>query len=186
MSKKILIGKVNSVFGIKGAVKVISFCQDPIQIENYPLFDEKGNAIKLKISNKNKAVVGSDGGGNSILIAMIEGVTDRTAAEKLRGFEMFTDRENLNETDSDEFYYVDLIGLDVVDAESKKVGKVKNVQDFGAGGMIEIEFEEAFCKSFPDKVLDKIENIPFKNAFFPEVNLKAGFVRIEMPEILKE
>ena len=183
MSKKILIGKVNSVFGIKGAVKVISFCQDPIQIENYPLFDEKGNAIKLKISNKNKAIIGTSGFGNAILIATIEGVTDRTQAEKLRGLELFVDRENLDETDEDEFYYVDLIGLDVVNAESKKIGKVINVQDFGAGGMIEIEFTEEFCKANADKKIGKIENFPFKDETFPEINLKKGFIKMEMPEI---
>jgi ribosomal 30S subunit maturation factor RimM len=78
---------------------------------------------------------------------------------------------------------VDLIGLDVVNAESKKIGKVINVQDFGAGGMIEIEFTEEFCKANADKKIGKIENFPFKDETFPEINLKKGFIKMEMPEM---
>ena len=186
MSKKILIAKIISAFGIKGGVKILCFCADPLQIEKYPLFDAKGNAVKLRISNKNKAVVGSNASGEPILIVSIDGVLDRNKAEELRGAEFFVNREDLNETDEDEFYYVDLIGLDVIDADSKKIGKVLNVQDFGAGGMLEIEFEEQFLKSDAAKSLTKIENFPFKNVTFPEVNLKKGFVKIEVQEILKE
>lgn len=182
-NKRILIGKINSVFGIKGAVKIISFCEDPIQIENYPLFDEDGNAIKLRISNKNKAIVGTSGFGNAILIASIEGVTDRNKAETLRGKEIFVNREDFNETDEDEFYYVDLIDLDVIDETKNKIGKVVNVQDFGAGGMLEIEFEEKFKEANAEKKLGKIENFPFKDETFPEVNLKEGWIKMTMPEM---
>jgi 16S rRNA processing protein RimM len=177
---KILIGKINSVFGIKGAVKIISFCENPTQIEKYPLFDEKGNSIKLKISNKNKTIIGSSSSGNAILIAEIAGITDRNAAEKLRGTELFVDRKDFKKTKNDEFYYVDLIGLDVVDMESEKIGKVINVYDFGAGGMIEIEF----CKNDSEKSLEKIENFHFKKQTFPEVNLEKNFIRINIPEIV--
>lgn len=187
MTKKILIGKINSVFGIKGAVKIISFCEEPLQIESYSIFDENDNPVKLKISNKNKAIVGKDGGGNAILIASIEGVKDRTTAENLRGQELFMNREELNDTDSDEFYYIDLIGLDVIENESSdKIGKVTNVQDFGAGGMIEIDFNDKFRKTLPDKSLNKTENFPFKDDFFPEIDIKSNFIKLKVPEILKD
>lgn len=181
MDKKILVGKVTSVFGIKGEVKVISYCENPTQIEKYDLFDSKGNKIKLKITNKNKTIVGSNKLGDSILIAAIQGVTDRNAAEKLRGEEFFANRADFKEIDNDEFYYVDLIGLDVIDGSSKKLGKVTNVYDFGGGGMLEIEFLKADTKSN----IEKIENFAFKNETFPEVNLRENFIRINLPEILK-
>ena len=69
----------------------------------------------------------------------------------------------------------------MIDLESKKIGKVLNVLDHGAGGIIEIEFDETDLK----KNRDKIENFPFKNQIFPEVNLRNGFVRIDLPEIVK-
>jgi len=181
MSKKILIGKVISVFGIKGEVKIVSYCGNAQEIENYPLFDEKGNSLKLKISNKNKAIIGTSN-GDAILIARIDGITDRNAAEKLRGAEIFTNRDDFGATKEDEFYYVDLINLDVIDMESKKIGKVLNVGNHGAGGIIEIEFSE----ENPQKNYDKIENFPFKNQIFPEVNLQKNFIRIDLPEIIKD
>ena len=181
MNKKILVGKVTAPFGIKGEVKIISYCQNPQQIENYPLFDENSDKIKLKISNKNKAVIGTTISGDSILIAKIEGSVSRNDSEGLRGKEIFTNRDDFEELDEDEFYHSDLLGLDVIDMNSKKIGKVLNIYDFGAGVMLEIEFS----KVDEANNLEKIENFPFKNEFFPEVSLKNGFIRFDMPEIVK-
>ena len=181
MTKKILIGKVNSVFGIKGEVKIISHCQHAIDIEKYPLFDKNGNVIKLKISNKNKASIGSSGSGDAILIAKIVGVDDRNEAEKLRGMEFFTNRDDFKEVADDEFYQVDLIGLTVIDDAGKNIGKVANVMDFGAGTMLEIEFNQADAK----RNLEKIENFPFKDEFFPEVDVRGGSIKIKLPEMVK-
>ncbi len=62
----------------------------------------------------------------------------------------------------------------------------ERVANFGAGGMLEIEFAEDFLKTESAKNLTKIENFPFKNATFPEVNLKKGFVKMEVPEVVPE
>ena len=184
--KKILIAKIISAFGIKGEVKIVAFCEDPLQIEKYPLFDAKDNPIQIKITNKNKTVVGSSGSGDPILIVKVSTISDRNQAEAMRGTEFFANREDFKETSDDEFYYIDLIGLEVHDADSKKIGKVLNVQDFGAGGMLEIEFEDEFRKTSAGKNFEKIENFPFSGKIFPEVNLKKGFIKIEFPEIIKE
>ncbi len=181
MTKKILIGKITAVFGIKGQVKIISYCDIPQNIENYPLFDEAGNKIKLEISNKNKTIIGSTFSGDSILIAKIEGINDRTAAQTLRGKEIFTNRQDFNQLKDDEFYHVDLIGLDVINLNSEKIGKVVNIYDYKAGAMLEIKFNKSDIKNNREKV----ENFAFKNEIFPEVNLKKGFIKIDMPEIIK-
>ena len=178
MTKKILFAKVNSVFGIKGDVKLIVFSDNPENIEKYSLFDEKENPLKIKISNKNKTIIGSSS-GNPIIIAKIDGINDRNAAELIRGKEIFTNRTDFEATNEDEFYYVDLIGLDVIDSASKKIGKVINILDHGAGGVIEIKFDEIAGGK------DHIDNFPFKNEIFPEVNLKEGFIRFEMPEFVE-
>ena len=120
MTKRILIGKISAVFGIKGEVKILSYCEVAQDIENYPLFDDKGNEIKLKISNKNKTIIGSNNSGAAILIAKISGVDDRNTAETLRGKELFVNREDFEELKDNEFYHIDLIGLDVVDMNLKK------------------------------------------------------------------
>lgn len=177
---KILIAKINSVFGIKGEVKIIAFLEDALNIEKYEIFSASGEKFEIKISNKNKTVVGFSG-GDPIIIAKIKGVEDRNAAEKLRGLELFTNRENFSKTDEDEFYYVDLIGLDVVNSENEKIGKVLSVNDHGAGTFLEIEFID---KKFIPENYQKIESFSFKNAIFPEVNLKKNFIKIELPEFI--
>ncbi len=178
--KKILIGKVISAFGIKGEVKVMSYCNNANDIEKYPLFDDKNNALKLKITNKNKTSIGFDKEGNAILIAKFLEINDRNEAEKMRGKQLFTNRKDFAELSNDEYYQVDLIGLDVVNNEGKKLGKVLAVLDFGGGAMLEIEFlEENKAQN-----LGKIENFPFKNEFFPKVDVVEGFVEITLPEVV--
>ncbi|MBM3579247.1 MAG: 16S rRNA processing protein RimM [Alphaproteobacteria bacterium] len=166
MTKKILIAKIITAFGIKGEVKIVAYCQDHLNLEKYSLSDAQGNAIRLVISNKNKVVVGI-ASGDPIVIAKIDGVTDRNAAELLRGVEIFADRTDFAPAAKNEFYYADLIGLTVVDMNSKEVGTVMDVLDYGAGGVIEIKFLD-----------NHTDNFPFKDQFFPEVNLTKGFIRL--------
>jgi 16S rRNA processing protein RimM len=179
MSKEILIAKVISPFGIKGDVKLVVFLENFLDIEKYPLFDSSGKKINLKINNKNKTAIASNASGDAIIIAKIAGIDDRNASENLRNFEIFTSRENFKETQDDEFYHVDLIGLDVIDEKNKKIAKIINIYDFGAGNLVEIEFIDEAPKGFK-----KIENFSFKNEIFPEVNLSKNFIKIILPEII--
>jgi 16S rRNA processing protein RimM len=174
MSKKILLGKIITAFGIKGDVKIESYCEVAQEIENYPLFDEKGEKISLKINNKNKTIVGYSANG-AILIAKVNDIMNRTDAEKLRGKELFSNRDNFKKTKKNEFYYSDLIGLQVVNKESKKVGTVSAINNYGGGVMVEIKFDSDDLK----KYYDEIDNFPFKNEIFPEVNLEEKFVLID-------
>ncbi len=175
--KKILLAKITSAHAVKGEVNVISYCKNEKDLEKFPLFDEKNNEIKLKIKSKNK----TDQLGNLMLIAQIQGVDNRNDAEKLRGKEIFTDRKNFPKAKNNEFYQIDLIGLDVIDDKKNKIGKVLAVLDFGAGVMLEIEFE----KEDKSRNLAKIETFPFKNEFFGEVNVEEGFIEIFLPEIVE-
>lgn len=172
MSRKILIAKIVAAFGIKGEVKVVVFSNDHLNIEKYSLTNAKGEAIKLKISNKNKTVIGTSQ-GDPIVIAKIDGVNDRNTSELLRNTEIFANRDDFAPTADDEFYYSDLIGLEVINMKSEKIGTVLDVLDCGAGGIIEIKF------------LDKtIENFSFRDEIFPEVNLQKNFIRMEEIEII--
>jgi len=179
MTKKILIAKVISAFGIKGEVKIIVFSENYKNIEKYHLFDINNQTIKLCLSNKNKASIGSNSAGDFILIAKINDIDDRNKAELIRGMEIFTDRSNFKENKKNEFYIIDLIGLDVV-KQNIKIGKVINVFNHGAGAVIEIEFIHEFIP----KGYQNIENFPFKNEFFPEINIENGYITIDLPEMV--
>ena len=183
MSKKILIGKIISAFGIKGEVKVISYCQNPLDIEGYSLINQKNEKIKLVINNKK--IIGENKAGESILIARINDINNRNDAEKYHQMELFINQQDLKSTDENEFYFVDLIGLEVLEESSSVViGNVVNVNDFGAGGMIEIEFNQNFLSQ--NLNFTKIENFAFKNAIFPEINLEKNYIKIIIPNYLLE
>ena len=177
MSQKVLIGKISAVFGVKGQVKIVSYCENPQEIVNYSLFDKNGEAIFFKISSLKK----KSGSQTEILIATIDGVHDRNAAEKLIGHEIFTNRDEFEELNEDEFYLIDLIGLEVIDDKKNKLGKIKNVIDHGAGSIVEIEFIDSVQQEFN---LLKYESFAFKNEFFPKIDLKQGFAILSVPEFI--
>lgn len=166
--KNIVIAKITSAHGIKGLVKVLSFAANPTDFAKYSgkIFDAKDNLYKLKIINQ------VPGGNNDFFIVKIDGVEDRNAAERLGNTELFIKRSDLKKPKKDEFYYVDLVGLDVLNIEKKKIGKVLSVNDFGAGSIVEIEFDDP----------NRVDNFAFTNQIFPEVDIEKGFLIIDFPE----
>jgi 16S rRNA processing protein RimM len=175
MIKNIVIAKINSAFGIKGLIKLTSFTNNPVDFIKYSgkVFDQKGQKYELKIVNQipNK--------NNNSFIIQIPGITDRTQAELLSGVELLMARDNLRNTNKDEFYYIDLIGLDVINVDQHKIGKVIAVNDFGAGGIVEIKFDANFDNP------DKLENFSFTNQNFPTINLEKGFLILNLPEMIE-
>ncbi|MES1151081.1 MAG: ribosome maturation factor RimM [Dongia sp.] len=159
----ILLGAIAGVHGIRGEVKVKSFTEDPMSIAAYgPLYDEQGRTFTLKLTSK--------GAKDSVVIARIDGIADRNAAEALKGRRLYAPRDALPAIEAeDEFYASDLIGLAVEDAAGKSYGKVADVQDYGAGPMLVIDGETSF-------------DLPFADGFVPEVDVKAGKIVIALPE----
>jgi 16S rRNA processing protein RimM len=72
-------------------------------------------------------------------IARFEGIVDRNAAEGLRGMALEVPRASLPPLEPGEYYHADLIGLAVIDTQGTAVGRVVEIENFGAGDVIEIE-----------------------------------------------
>ncbi len=159
---KVLLGHISSAHGIKGEVTIKSYTEAPGDIAAYgPLSDQAGSRQfvieKVRASNKG-------------LIATLQGISDRTAAEALKGTGLFVERSALPPPDEDdEFYVSDLIGLTAVAPDGAPIGQIIAVQNFGAGDLLEIRS--------PDK--KQTELIPFEERFVPTVDLAAGRVVIE-------
>ncbi len=153
------LGIIVGVRGIKGEVRIKSFTDDPLDIASYgPLYDKTGaRQFDLRTTGTQKGVV----------LAWIEGVKDRNAAEALKRTELFIERSQLPPTDEEEFYNADLIGMEAEDCDGDVLGKVMGVFDFGAGPVLEIS----------GNVL-----VPFTKAAVPVVDLKGGKVVINPPE----
>lgn len=165
MTDRICIGAILGAFGIAGEVRLKSFCSQPADIAAYgPLFTEDG-ARQFRIS-LTRPVAGGFG-------ARVTGVVTREQAEALRGTSLFIDRAKLPSLPDDEFYHTDLIGLDAIDTGGERLGKVLAVHNHGAGDIIEIS-------SIRHK---SALLLPFTKAIVPNVDLAAGRLIVDLPEI---
>jgi len=128
----IFVAQVGAAHGVRGEVKVTTFTADPMALAAYKTLMRQDGSPALTIASARP----SKGG----IVARLKGVDDRNAAEALRGLKLYISRDSLPPPDDeDEFYLADLIGLSVETAEGEVLGKVKTVQDFGAGDLLEIQ-----------------------------------------------
>ena len=105
------------------------------------------------------------------LVARAREVATREDAEALRGLELYVPRDALPPPDEDEFYLADLIGLRAVTPDGAELGRIKSVQNFGAGDLLEIAPETG-----PTWWL------PFTKEAVPEVRIAEGLVVVIRPE----
>ncbi|MBO0332445.1 ribosome maturation factor RimM [Sneathiella sp. CAU 1612] len=163
----LLLGVIVGAKGIKGEVKVKSFTEQPEDIAAYgPLKDASGKSIfELKVVGLSKGLP----------VARIKGISDRNAAESLKGTELYVSRDRLPETkEEEEYYHADLIGLPVFFQDGTKFGTILRLHDFGAGDMLEIVPEGKGAKA---AVL-----VPFTVDLVPEVDISGGRVVVELDE----
>lgn len=157
MSRRVLLGRIAGAHGVRGEVRIRSFTAQPASIVTYgPLADKPGTReFKLVLRG---TVRGDE------LIARIEGVDDRNAAEALRGTELYVDRDRLPPIENgSEYYEVDLIGLEAVDPNGNALGIVARVTNYGAGPVLEVRAADG------SELL-----LPFTDAVVPSVDLAAG------------
>lgn len=167
-NRKVLLGIIAGAHGIRGEVTLRTFTGAPADIAAYgPLTGKDGKgAFKVRVVRVTPKGV----------IARIQGVEDRNAAEALKGVELYVDRARLPKTDEAEFYHADLIGLEARDAEGARIGAIVNVANFGAGDLLEVRLTGAKDTEF----------IPFTNACVPEVDVAEGFAVIVSPPMTGE
>ncbi|MGV3489781.1 MAG: ribosome maturation factor RimM [Devosia sp.] len=160
----LLMGRIGAAHGIKGEVRIQSFTEDPLALVDYgPLSTNKpGFTIKILAARTT----------TNVLVARLEGINDRNAAEKLNGVELYVDRALLPEVDDeDDYYHADLIGLRAQLRDGTVVGVVSAVPNFGAGDILEVRDERS-----GDTFL-----YPFSKAVVPEVHVGEGYIVIEPP-----
>lgn len=159
------LGVITSPHGIKGAVKIKTFTQAPESLLAYgPLQDQNGAPYTIHILEI-KTI--------DSVIAQVEGVSNRNAAEALRGVFLYANRESLPPAECDEFYHSDLIGLTVKTSDDVSLGTVKAVFNFGAGDILDILTTQG-----------KSVFVPFRKETIPVVDLEKGQLIIDDPSLL--
>ncbi len=163
MNDKVCMGAIMGAFGVRGEVRLKSFCAEPDALGDYgPLSTEDGGrefSVKITRAIKNG------------FAARLSGVNTKEQADALKGTQLFLPREALPELPDDEFYHSDLIGLEVLDTGGKKLGVVRAVHNHGASDLLEI-----FGPGLKTTAL-----LPFTNEAVPTVDLKAGRIIADPP-----
>jgi 16S rRNA processing protein RimM len=161
--KRILLGRIAAAHGIRGEVLIRTFTVRPEDIAAYgPLDDGLSRSFKLKVGRVTPRGV----------VARIEGVSDRTAAEALKGTSLYVARDRLPPPDEGQFYHADLIGLAAVDPEGRVLGEVVAVHNHGAGDILEVRLAES----------GRTELVAFTDAFVPEVDLAGRQVVVRLDQ----
>jgi len=155
---RVLLGVVAAPHGVRGLVRIKSFTEDPMSVAAYgPLSDESGTK-EYRVEALSAA--------RGAVLARIEGVADRTAAEGLRGLRLYVERARLPAAGEREWYQADLVGLAVVGTDGRDWGKVVAFHDFGAGSVLEVSGGMM---------------LPFTDEAVPEVDVENGKVVIDPP-----
>lgn len=158
------MAEIVGVHGIKGMVKLKVFSDNPQGLKDYaPLCNSEGEPAFTFLSLQQH--------GN-IWLAMLEGVPDRTAAEKLRGTRLYVPRSRLPKiTQENTYYHSDLIGLSAQLQDGSPLGRVVNVANFGAGDLLEIKPLKG--ASF---------YLPFTNKNVPEIDIENKTAVVDLPK----
>jgi 16S rRNA processing protein RimM len=164
VASPICVARIGAAHGVRGAVKLWTFTEDPLAVQGYGPLMTKDGARQFEIATAREA--------KDHLVATFKGIATRNDAEKLNGIELYIAREKLPATDDDEYYHADLIGLAAVNAADEPLGRVIGIHNFGAGDIIEI----APAKGGATMLL------PFTNAVVPTVDIAGGRVVIELPQ----
>jgi 16S rRNA processing protein RimM len=163
MPAQVCVARIGAAHGVRGAIKLWTFTEDPFAVKRYGPLSTKDGARQFEVTDAREV--------KGHLVATLKGVTTREEAERLNGVELYIAREKLPATEQDEYYHTDLIGLAAVTTADQPLGRVVAIHNFGAGDIMEIAPLQGATML-----------LPFTSAVVPTVDLKAGRVVIELPD----
>ena len=166
------VGRIADAWGIKGWFKVLPHSADPQALFSSKRWflqpSEKGpkafaGTVLLRVREAKEH--------SDTVVARADGVDDRAAAESLRGARIFVPRSSFPTAGEDEYYWIDLIGLDVVNREGVHLGQVRELLATGPQTVLVLEYQEA------GKVQERM--LPFVSAYVDGVDLPARRITVD-------
>jgi 16S rRNA processing protein RimM len=154
------MGRILGPFGIQGWVKLRTFTETPDGLADHPSWWLRTKA------GWQSAVLEDFKVRPAAVSAKLQGVDDRDAAELLRGIDVAVTREDLGETESGEFYWVDLVGLAVVNLQDEALGQVEELVRTGGADVLVVRGERERL-------------IPFVADYVKSVDRKAGRITVD-------
>jgi len=166
------VGRIADAWGIKGWFKVLPHSADPQALFSskrwYLQAPEKGpkafaGTVLLRVREAREH--------SDSVVARADGVEDRDAAEALRGVRIFVPRSSFPSAGDGEYYWVDLIGLEVVNREGLRLGAVKDLMSTGPQTVLVVAYEEG------GKALERM--IPFVDAYVDKVDVAGRRIDVD-------
>lgn len=154
------MGRVAAPYGVRGWVKVQPYTEWLDSLLDYPLW-----RLGAKGVWQARALLQGRPHGR-YLLAQLAGVEDRDAAERLRGMEIAVARTELPPPAADEYYWNDLIGLEVVNVAGVRLGRVEGLLETGAHDVLRVQAERERL-------------IPFTAPIVVAVDLAAGVIHVD-------
>jgi 16S rRNA processing protein RimM len=166
------VGRIVDAFGVKGWIKVQPFSSDPQALFSsrrwfiQPPAGKPRPAGAPELPRRLRVTQAKDHG--DVVVATAQEVPDRNAAEALRGARVFVPRSSFPTAGSDEFYWIDLIGLAVVNRQGEALGSVADLLDTGVHSVLRVVYETADAAG---KAAEGERLIPFVAAYIDSVDL---------------
>jgi 16S rRNA processing protein RimM len=166
------VGRIHDAWGVRGWFKVLPHSADPQALFStkrwYLQPPEKGpqafsGTVLLRVREAKEH--------SDVVVARTDGIEDRSGAELLKGARVFVPRSSFPSAGDDEYYWVDLLGLDVVNREGVHLGRVKDLMTTGPQTVLVLEYEE---EGKPQERM-----LPFVSAFVDGVDLAAKRITVD-------
>jgi 16S rRNA processing protein RimM len=163
------VGLIVDAWGIKGALKVLTFSSDPQALFSsrrwYLRPAEERPSAAPRIPALLRVTSAREHG--DVIVATAQDIADRNAAEMLTGSRVFVSRASFPSVGKDEFYWVDLIGLEVVNRAGESLGKVADLMDSGAQTVLRAV---TIADGAERPAVERL--IPFVKAYVDDVDLE--------------
>jgi 16S rRNA processing protein RimM len=175
------VGRVLDAWGIKGWVKLLPHSGDPqtlLQAKSWFLqtpearFRPGFTAFKGAVS----VTIGECRWHSDVVVAKIEGLDDRNGAEALKGARIFLPRSAFPPPADDEYYWVDLIGLEVINRQGQALGQVRDLMSTGPNSVLVLAYE---ATAEDGSVVPAERMIPFVSAYVDAVDLPARRITVD-------
>jgi 16S rRNA processing protein RimM len=146
----VVMGRVAAPYAVKGWIKVQAFTEYLDNLLDYPAW-WLGKAGTWREYEVLEAKV-----HGQTLLAHLEGIDDRDAAEALNGFEIAVARADLPPADVDEYYWSDLIGFQVVNLAGETLGRLEGFLETGAHDVMQVKGDKEFLIPFTAPIVDEV------------------------------
>lgn len=162
----IVLGKITSVHGVRGEVKIYSFT-DPIDnLLGYPAWTLKRDGEVKQVELVSGRLQGK------ILVAKLKGLDDREVARTFAGFDICVPRALLPDLDDGEYYWHQLEGLKVIDLQGQLLGRLEHLLETGSNDVMVV-------KPCPGSLDDRERLLPYTEQCVQKVDLAAGEMRVD-------